>query len=259
MKKRLLVITVALLVMALTLNVSSGFAATKKSVYVISSMTVKNISGSYTSSNTTKYTYNKNGLLKKYSNNSDTGKYTYNGKKLKTAYLAIGDGVPSDYKYTWKSGKIKKAKDSQNYITLKYKYNKSGKISKITGVNDYNGSISSETTYKYDSKKRLKSSLIGVTKTTYKYNSKGALSKTVQSSSNYTTTYNYKTTFKNGRITKIVKTLKGMDSYKVKVTIKYKKIKVPSNYLSLVKKQRKQIIMDHGCQLSLSYFPMGKL
>ena len=259
MKRRALAILLIVLVAALMLNVSTAFAASStKTVYVISSMSIKDSSGNY--SEKISFKYNDNGLLKSYKGNAyDKGTFKYSGKKLKSADIQTGDGAPTTYKYTWKDGKITKAYDSTNYITTKFKYNSKGQITKITATGDYSTSTLFEMTYKYDSKKRIKSEAIGVTEYKYKYNSKGRLTSFKTVSSNYTTEYKYKNTVKNGRVTKIVRSLSTAPDNKLTVTVKYKAIKVPSANKTLVKKQQNQILMDQGYMIRVNYFPLGML
>ena len=260
MKRRIIALAVIMVMIALTFGAGACFAASSstKTIYVISSMTVKNSSSNY--EETIKFKYNDNGLLKSYKGNDyHKGTFKYSGKKLKSADIQTGDGAPCTYKYTWKDSRITKAYDSTNYITTKFKYNKKDLITKITATGDYSTSTLFEMAYKFDSKKRIKSEAIGVTEYKYKYNSKGCLTSFKTVSSNYTTEYKYKNTVKNGRITKIVRSLSSFPENKLTVTVKYKKIKVPSSYKTLVKKQQNQILMDQGYMVRVAYFPLGTL
>ena len=254
MKKRTLILTVVILVLALTMNLGTGFAATKKTVYVISSMTVRTTSPGYSSSETIKFKYTTKGLLKSYSSGDyNYGKFTYDGKKLKTSEVQRGDGVPEKNKYTWKNGKITKAYDSNNYNTIKYTYNKKGFITKVKAESKYSTSPLYELTFKYNKKKHLSKELIGVSEYKYTYNSKGRLTKYNMNG----TVYTFSNTVKNGRVTKIVKKLKGNSTYKVTVTITYKKMSVPSTYVTLIKKQRNYMLLDQGYKVGVYNFPLG--
>ena len=254
MKKRLLLMTVVVLVLALTMNLGVGFAATKKSIYVVSSMTVKTTTSGYSNTEKITFKYTKNGLLKSYEgDNYTSGSFKYDGKKLKSSEIVRGDGVPSKCKYTWKNGKLTKSRDSNNYTTVKYKYNKKGLITKLTATSDYSTNPVYEMTYTYNKKKHVTKEHIGVTDYKYTYNSKGRLTKYTQGS----TVYTFKNTVKNSRVTKIVKKIKGNSDYKVTITIKYKKLSVPSTYVKLIKKQRNYVLMDQGYNVRAYNFPLG--
>ena len=115
--------------------------------------------------------------------------------------------------------------------TVSFKYTDKGLLKKFDGGDYYYG------TYKYDGKK-LKSSEV--------QRGDGVPEKC-------------KYTWKNGRVSKVVRTMAANSNYKVITTIKYKKISVPSTYLKLVKKQRNHILMDHAYQTRVSNFPLGRL
>ena len=248
------VIVAVLLAFSLTFGygIPSYAASGTKSIYVISSITVKRTVTSTKKTQTYKYKYkyNKNGLLKgvnmSTTDKSDGSvyysKYTYKGKKLKTAFIQQGDGAPESYKYTWKSGKITKAVEKYNGGNYSYSY-KDGKIIKLT-----NGKLYS-INYSYDSKKRLISS---GSNESYEYDSKGNMSQ----KKNYSQITTFKTTKKSGRITKIKSDARYAQST---ITIKYKKVKVPSGYKSTVEKQRKFIVFTQGYGVSTSSMPLGSL
>ena len=84
MKRRIIALTVIMVMIALTFGAGACFAASSstKTVYVISSMTVKNSSSN--SEETIKFKYNDNGLLKSYKGNDyHKGTFKYSGTKLK--------------------------------------------------------------------------------------------------------------------------------------------------------------------------------
>ena len=248
------VIVAVLLAFSLTFGYGTpSYAASKtKTVYVIKSITV-NYTNTYSKKTTKdiyKFKYNKNGLLKganMSSNNKSEehvyySKYTYKGKKIKTALIQLGDGAPSSYKYTWKKGKITKAVDKYNGGNYIYTY-KDGKIIKYSNGNLYSVNLS------YDSNKRLISSGL---RTSYEYDSNGNMSKKTDG----TLITTFKTTTKSGRVTKIKSEA---INAKRTITVKYKKIKVPSGYKSTVEKQRKFIIFTQGYGVSTSSLPLGSL
>lgn len=103
--------------------------------------------------------------------------------------------------------------------------------------------------YSYDSKKRLISS---GSNESYEYDSKGNMSQ----KKNYSQITTFKTTKKSGRITKIKSDARYAQST---ITIKYKKVKVPSGYKSTVEKQRKFIVFTQGYGVSTSSMPLGSL
>ena len=253
MKRRLLILTVLILALALTMNLGVGFAATKKSVYVVKSMTIKSSSVGYSNTTTVNFKYTTKGLLKSFKGDDYYyGTYKYDGKKLKSAEIQRGDGVPEKVKYTWKNGKLTKSRDSNNYITTKFKYDKKGRIKKLTAYNDYSSNPTYEMTYTYNKKGHISKENIGNSTYKYVYNKKGRLIRFEESYSKY----KFKNTVKNGRVTKVLKYIANSD-YTVEVKIKYKKISVPSNYLKLVKKQRTCILMDHAYQTRVNNFPLG--
>ena len=259
MKKRTLMILAMVLAVMLILNTGLGFAQAKKStksVYVISSITVKtSYGGSSANTEKIKFKYNKNGLIRSYKGKDFTeGTFKYSGKKLKSAEVTKGDGVPSKFEYTWKDGKLVSSYDSNNQNTTEYTYNKKGKITKISRLANYSSSPT-VISYKYNSKKRLTKELIGNSTVKYTYNKKGILTKFDQ----YGTVYKFSNTVRNGRVTKIVKRMPALSSYKTTVTVKYKKISVPSSYTSLIKTQRNQILMDLGYGTSVYNLPLGTL
>ncbi|MBO4863169.1 MAG: hypothetical protein J5517_02275 [Eubacterium sp.] len=246
-------VTVAfLMVLAMTFGTGiPSFAASKKTVYVISSITVKttNSYNKKTVKDTYTFKYNKNGLIKKVNMKSSDkspenvyyAKYTYKGKKIKKAYIQQGDGAPTDYKYTWKKGKITKADDKANHSYFMYNY-ENGRISEYHSSYGYNVSIV------YDEQGRL----IRNGKSVYEYDGNGFIAQ----SKEYSSTITFDNTVKGGRVTKI----KMKSNYNSgTITIKYKKIKVSSGYNKLVEKQRNYMLLTHCYKVSTYAIPLGSM
>ena len=230
---------------AAVIAISLPIQAKAKSVtmYVIASTKTKMSSGY---SEAAKYTYKSTGLLAKRTYGKKTlDKFTYVGKRMKTHWKDGGEGTPSNYKYTYKSGKLVKSYDSVNRSTIKFALNKSRKVRKIRNRSQ-GGSTSYTTSYSYDSKGRLSSYKYGTWSNTtarYSYDSKGNIAKATEFWNDnpydmHVTTY--KNTYKNGRLVKVVKT--DANGTKTTVTITYKKVKVPASYKTVVKKQQASAI-----------------
>lgn len=255
MKRRSLAILLIFLVAALMLNVSTASAASTKSVYVISTMSFKTVSDNgnvYTDKITFKY--NKNGLLSSYkAEKYQYGTFKYKGKQLKSSEVQTGDGVPEKCTYTWKNGKLVSAHDTNNGIIRDFKYNKKGKISNLVATSDYSGNMVYEMDFKYNSSKRLTKQLIGKSAYVYKYNTKGRLIKF----DNIGAVYKFKNTLKSGRVSKIVETLSSLPKYKRTITIKYKKITVPSGYVTLIKRQKNYLLLDLAYRTNVNDLPLG--
>ena len=252
-KKTFNVIVALLMVLTMTFGtgIPSFAASKKKTVYVISSITVKttNNYNKKTTKDTYTFKYNKNGLIKKVNMKSSDksaenvyyAKYTYKGKKITKAYIQQGDGAPSKYKYSWKKGKITKADDKANYMSFTYNY-ENGRIS------EYRASASYTVSLKYDEQGRL----IRNGKSVYEYDSNGFIAQNKE----YSTSFTYTNTVKSGRVTKI----KMKSNYNSgTITIKYKKLKVPSDYKKLVDKQKNYMLLTHCYKVSTYSIPLGSL
>ena len=269
-KKRLFSVIALMLIMSMVVVTPSYAAKPKKTktrtVYAVSSIKV-NYNSKYNSKHAYKRTlkYNKNGLLKKMSSSADFNKfgasvcgkleYIYKGKKLKKIRwrnygpeAKDGRHYVTTFKYN-KKGKLKSSKSaftmkknsdsSDDYIIYKHSLNKNGRITKAINAS-----------YKYDSKGHV----IGRRSNKFYNDEHGYPVKCnfVFGTLHYDPSLPYRNgdrventavnTYKNGRLamTKIT-TFEGS---KETVTVKYKKIRIPSNYYSTFKAQQYDIIFN---------------
>lgn len=270
-KKRTISFMLALLVLCTVAYPSSSEAASKKvSIYVVSKV--------ISNEGNIEYTYNTNGLIKTCSRQNT--KYYYKGKVLKkevssytqntgdqksvTKYDKKGnvisiqeinaDGTIASsskytYKYNSKGNKVsEKRKQSGTVTTIKYKYDKKGRLSKSIG-NPYTDS------YTYDKNNNIIKLLITATGHkasdfsrvyNYKYDKYGYVTaidiKESIDKASQTTSKNYKySRDKNGLITKCTIKVSGAEaSGKSSITkkYKYKKITVPKSYEKTILKQQ---------------------
>ena len=259
MKKRTFALVMIAVMIALTFGVGTCFAASAnstKTVYVISSISFDTYYDDECI-NTTKFTYkyNDNGLLTSYKDKQGRyGKYKYDGKKLKSSTVYRGSGEAEKCTYNWKDGKITKYKETNSGDIYKFKYNKNGKIREVALIQKDLGDLYYY--YKYNSKKHLTKRTLGIggTEYTYTYDKSGFLK-----TANLFDTYKYKNTVKNGRATKIVETMPENPSHKRIISVKYKKMQVPSSYAALVRSQRTHILINHGYIVLLEDLPLGSL
>jgi len=237
-------------------GIDQAQAASKKSVYVVKSITTKTAYGSIK----TTHSYNSKGLLTKRKGDDKTlQKYKYKGKKLMTFWADGGNGAPTNLSYKYKNGKLKSNTDTLNGISHKFKLNSKGKVKKMTTA--WSSTSSSSTTYKYNGKGYLKSYKYSTWKNIaekYSYDSKGNVKKStsyMNDNPSQSTVTTYKNTYKSGRLVKVVK----KDEYGNKTTAKitYKKIKVPSSYKKLVKKQQKNILQMYASGVGAYGIPLG--
>ena len=226
LKKSFILIFVSLLVFMQLVPVNV-FAASKKTMYVISSYTKKYKSGYWTSG---EFFY-KNGLLVK----SVAGdvrseeNYSYNKKGNITSFTVSNPYKKNHYRLTLNSkGKAKRDPINNNSLlynkkgmligvnasdySYKFTYNKKKQLVKTETIRD--GVVSSKVSFTYDKK--------GNKKTITDYYSKKA-QKTL-----------FKNTYKNGRLVKVVR---GTST----TTFEYKKVKVPKKYVAKVKAQQNWI------------------
>lgn len=230
--------------------VSAASSAKMKTVYVLVKQVDKSTFGSHTDTRTTTITYTADGLIKK---NTIVSK-SPNGPKATTV----------DTFYYGNKYQLKKEIEKFNgkvLGTTTYKCDKKGRVTKSTFKTE-SGSHP-RGTYKYNSKGQLTKSTGMVAETTYKYNSAGrvksAKEKSYEFNDTITHTYKYdkngflsqidsdtkcKNTVKSGRLVKRVKTSANGD--KTVTTFTYKKMKVPTAAVKMVKSQ--QELMIQGIQ-----------
>ena len=253
----------------------SAASGGKKTVYVVSSVSVSMSGGErYPSESfTSKLKYNKNGLLTKYSSNASdklrelnecyrSCSFTYKGKKLtKERFGKTASDLSYTTKYKYKKGTLKGYEfiySKDDFFTFKCKLNKKGRIIKTTnlyGENDI---------YKYDANGYLiqyypenRPDLSD----TYSYDAQGNLTEAVIKhlaspidSSIQADKNSAVNTYNNGRLTGTVITK--YDGTKVNVTVTYAKKKVPKKYYKAVKTQQHDIIARyvHG---EIDSIPLG--
>lgn len=216
--------------------------AATKTVYVITS-TTETANWGIESKVTSKYTYNKNGLMTKWASTSNmdgktTTSYTYNGTVLKGKKKTNGDYTETVTYTANKNGKITKAVDVslQPYakikrtFTAKYKSGKVNKISWKTVLND-ESPTNDAYTYKYKNG-RVVLRTWDNSKVAYAYDSKGNLNSI--GGSKYKNTYNAKK--------QLTKTSQSATGYKYSKTYKYKAIKVKASVADKVQAQQWALI-----------------
>ena len=242
MKKTMTKITVSMLTTVMTITASLPAApvyaaAKKQSVYVISGIQSKDGNESY------KFSYNKNGLVKKTVNGSlitthkyikkkisreiqlDHGKkttlsYSYNGNgKIKKIVAKQPDGSTSTTSFTYKKGKLTKIKDGSTGSVWKFTYNGKGlrKKAEIKGADGTKSVIK----YSYNSRNelaKLKAPWDMTETISYKYNKHGR--KSIKVKYSYTNkTYNSTQEFR----------------------YKYKKITVSKSLVKTIRKQQNEL------------------
>ena len=219
---------------------AQAFAATAKktkTVYVISQITSKSGSETY------KFTYTKNGLVKKMTTGGLKVTYKYDKKKV-SSQKQIDEGEKTEVLYSYsKKGRLKKTTQKEadgKKTTTKYKY-KSGRLVEIQ-----DNSTDNVWTLTYNKKGLVKKAVIKGKKDStstikYSYNSKKDPKKMICSwdvTEKISYTYN-----KHGRKTATVKYSykdKSLNSKEV-YTYKYQKISVPASYAKAIKKQQKEM------------------
>lgn len=232
----------------------------KKSVYVISSVTIKNSQNK--SSQTIKYSYNKDGLLTKCADsNKVLEKYTYKKTKLMSVWHDGGQGAPSNVEFTYKNGKPVKSYDTVNRLTKRFAYNKKGLVSKLVSV--YSSSYSVATTFRYNKQGKPVSSQYSTwNNPSYKidYDAKGNPKLVTEYRNNSQSQYSltkHKNTYKSGRLTKTVANHVS-PKYITTSTVKYKKVSVPASYAAVAKKQQKdQLLLIYAPSTFLYGLPFG--
>ena len=228
-------------------------AGQDKTVYVVSDTNCEDAGILF---DDTENAYDENGLLK--NRNQVDLKITVNGDIItrKNSY--------SSEKYTIKDCHVKeiKSKSEYNNTTVKYKYSTDGRLESIKVINKdyrvpYYGSWT-DIQYKYNSKGQLVKAVHsggygGDMTMTYKYNTHGDVSESTMKyaaykedgysrpASSVDIKYTYK--YKNGHAVQVNKTAsKKGETIKYCQYLKYKKIRVPEEYVSKVEKQQKYIL-----------------
>lgn len=238
--KRTMVLILAVL-MSISLLPAVAQAASKKTVYVVSSVTIKE--GSQTNKIT--LSYNSNGLLKKFSEPATYTTVTFKYNDKNQLVKKINNTYDGDFK-----GKQ----------TITYKYNKKGQRTKK--IETFGEGDTQTTLYTYTSNNYVKTATGMFGKTTYKYN-KGRVIKATSDKIRYAAKYdskgsiikwvryfekekigNYKATitYKNGRVSKLVRTYKPNPmwdrSHKETLTFTYKKMTVPASLADEIAEQQ---------------------
>ena len=223
----------------------NAYAEGKTSVWVVSQSTTKQSDGKFT----TKYTYNKNGLVAKTNSNS---KYTDDSYTVATQYTYSSKNALKK--------EVSKFNGKANY-TVTYTADSKGRVTKAVYKYVEGGKVTEK--YSYDSKGRLTKASYSGGSSKYTYNAKGYVvsqkwkspDDTIKFSYIYdakgylkTTKYNgeidgkFKNTYKNGRLVKRV-FYSGDGTSSGKQTITYKKISVPKSLAKMVKAQQRLLIV----------------
>ena len=249
MKKRILILLTAAL--ALLCLPTSAFAA-KKTVYVISSITVKNTSGSTV--DTIRYTYNKRGLVKKrvwsQPGGTSTEKFNYDSRnRLKTKTIYAGGRKNAKYTYRYEGDQLVSGKsvfyETGEEGTITYTCDEQGRL-----VNIHDSYDNSYNEIAYDAKNRIVKQDMGWRKMQFTYDKKGNVIKENWDGSAFR---KYKNSYAGGskRLKNVVVTYPNGRKICTDV-IKYKKMKVDKTNVPAVKKQQVEWSMDPISEM----FPM---
>ena len=231
-------------------------AASKKSVYVVSSTYFDFHSQAFTKKSGSKVKYNKKGLITKYIGAYSEFRLKYNKKykvkQLKTSVFA--PGIPSSVKkYTYKNGKMIKTVETskESTVTTKYTYNGKKIIKAIeTIVPKESSSFKTENKYTYKKKhvsKVRSTDKYGTVIAVFSFDKKGNVIKitdTLDGKSNDMTTNVI--TYNNHGKPKLIKSEYNYEGLgKLYVTTSkftFKKIKVPAKYYNRIKEQQWKLI-----------------
>ena len=240
---------VACALCAAALTPAHANAAGNKTMWVVASKTVKNISDEMTT--VVKYSYNKGAItsqktVEKYGSDKWTHLYTYKyDKKFRiTSESEKNNGKPI-------AGKIRITHNKKGYL-VKHVFTPKGSNAKYVSEYSYDskGRLTKDTatfgsaTYFYDSRGNVKtkkedSAETGRSTIKYSYDAKGNLTKQ-QDSYNLAT---YTNTYEGSRLVKRV----GYDENGKKASVttyKYKKVTAPKAASKLVKSQQKWIVNE---------------
>lgn len=243
--------TASLSVAQVSASTTVDTQAATATVYVVSSSKETNKKAGM--SVTTVYSTNENGLLTqeviKQTSGDITKTWTYDAKNRVTKWTA-SDGYSSATKTitVLKNGLPKKdvLKSSSSYgnwqpFSSTYK-TKSGKVVSITRKYK-GGSGTVKYQLKYKGKKLVTvKNLKYKNETTYAYDKKGNLSKVVTMKGSTKVPIVHKNTYKSGRVTKRVSTVKSGHGSSTITTFSYKKISVPKSMVKKVKAQQWAIV-----------------
>ena len=245
--KRTTVLILAL-IMTITLLPAAAQAASKKTVYVVSS--VKVVENGKTTA--IKLSYNENGLLTKiastYADEKTTETFSYNKKDQLTKYVkkilsGKHKGDNETFTYTYNKKGQRKSKDSKDY-KVTYKYNSGNQI--ITAVSEHG-----DTNFKYKNGHVKKASGTGPITYSATFDDHDNIK---EWSNKFNTekigygSYAY-TYYKNGRAKTLKKTFKPnpMGSEKTQtLTFTYTKMTVPANLTDTIADQQWQFINGNG-------------
>ena len=228
----------AALLMAFLINPAQADAASKKTVYVISSIKCKSASGKIV--DTYSYKYNSKGLVKQKTMTTSgiklQYKYTYDKDNQIKKAAVYSSGKPSyTEKYTYKDGLLSKGVFTSKYDGTKtislYTYNAKKQLIYIDS--DQNP----DTTLKYNSKGSISTADFGFKTLKYKYNSKGFVSKEYMGKK-LDRIYRYTYTSKNSARRKTMTCYYGNKKKICTYYFTYKKMKVNKAYVPAVKKQQ---------------------
>lgn len=274
MKRLLAILLLTILTGTMILPVQ---AASKKTMYVVSSIKEKGVLRSFgKDSYTVKVTYTKKGLIKKINIPCKEGlvyTFTYNKKNRLTKFVEeIKNGdfkCVNTYTYTYKDGKLKtRTLKSTNGDTEKRTYDyKNGYRVLSNNITTWKENGKTETeksketaTYKNGHVKTL--NRVGIYSQTYSMDSRGNYTKYVLKAADGTiikdgylkASMNYD---KNNRITKRVVAYKNpmMDrEEKITQTVKYKKITVDKKYAAMIEAQQWQLLNTEGVPTGATSF-----
>lgn len=251
-------ILAAAVVFSMSAQIGKTYAASKKSVYVLSKVYYdkKAKANLYES-----YSYNSKGLVKKLAYGK-SGQIYWKYKYDKKNRLALSGRFVNDWmnnKYTYKNGKLVKftgyysekfggkKKLAGNKASFKYNSKKQIKSAKVSGkLPDLETGATKKTSftikYTYDKKGHVKKKYHpypgDITTHYYTYDKKGNLIKDVtkHKEGNLVDEVTYECTYKNGRLVKRTETWGDGESTTQIFT--YKKIKVPKKLVKTVKAQQ---------------------
>ncbi len=264
MCKRILAVAASLLVVSV-LGWGMAFAdapeALQAGSFAPQSTSISSLSSQTTSKSTIyvlikrgsdRFSYNKNGLVKKQMGSYETKAYRYKGAKVVSYSNTRSTSSPQQVTVAYDSkGRVKKVKASgassyDSYIDT-YSYNKKGLVTRIAHAYTMMSGSDYTTTYKYTSQGYVKSSTnTNGMKTTHGYDRRGnvtSFSAGPASGFGGMTRYVQNTyTYKNGRIVKRAQTMNGTNGAVYTDAYSYKKMSVPKAYVAQVKKQQRVLL-----------------
>lgn len=236
-------------------------AASKKSVYTVTSTNIQFASPVYDRTSKGKVKYNKKGFVTSYTGATAKYKIKYNKnctvKQVKLTPLKGTAALPSVKKFTWKKNKLSKTveKSKEFTTTIKYTY-KGKKIVKTVATNVMKTGKTTQTTYITSTYKYKKGHVSNVKSVfdknvnlndDYTFDAKGNI-KTIKSTVDGANAGANKITLiydshNNPKLTTSIYTLKEKDKEFITVSnFKFKKKKVSSKYYKAIKEQQWKLL-----------------